>query len=289
MAMPDSMSVFKSWRLRVIMILVALAVVMSPLLYVAQEQGVCLKAGRVLSAEELRRRVLLNVISHEIENTISINRRRDGDHSQLGIASPARETDARKLLDISFYSEKSLEETFGLEMLVLGRRNIPAKDYDLTNTKEPFILMSYDTRSEGVDAYISSDIREIKLTEFEIAHELRNKYEFSWYERLLGYGKHFFNIPIADVVRSREVYQLSNKYTEQERYARQEQERHAYQEQKHRAYVQLTRPEFLAIMAAERKHLAMVTNCGGLLVTEINDPDFSSSIIIKRISWNTGE
>jgi hypothetical protein len=167
-------------------------------------------------------------------------------------------------------------------MLVLGRRDIPAKDYDLTNTKEPFILMSYDVRLEGVSTYISSDIREIKLTEFEIEHELRNKYEFSWYERLSGYDKHFFNIPHTYLVRSREVYQLSNKYTEQER--------RAYQEAKRRAY--LTQLESSAILAEwKQKHigLAMVTNCGGLLVAEINDPDFSSSIIIKRVSWNKGE
>jgi hypothetical protein len=76
----------------VVMMAAVLAAVVLPLQLATQTHGVCLKAGRVLSEEELRRAVLLNMVDHVIEQAIFSNRELDSDSHIVGIASPALET-----------------------------------------------------------------------------------------------------------------------------------------------------------------------------------------------------
>jgi hypothetical protein len=248
-----------------VVFLVAAAI---PLLYVAQTNGVCLKMGRVLDAEELQRKVLLNFIDYNIRDIILSNKGHDTDSFWLGIASPAQETDIRRLVELSFHNDKSIEENFGLEMLVRGRKDIPAKNFDIDGVAKPFLLMEYDVRGYWGWAIISSDIQEIQMTD----KQLRG-YKPSLYERLLGYGNHYFSIPYSSI---------SPECCDNRKISRTE-----YVEKKRRAYIDtLSLLDFQAKFAAEQTIAAVISNCGSLLMTESNDSGFSRDII-QRV-WIKG-
>jgi hypothetical protein len=245
-----------------------------PLLYVAQTNGVCLKMGRVLDAGELRRRVLLNFIDYNIQNTILLNKGYGSDSFWLGIASPAQETDTRKLVEISFHHEKPIEENFGLEMLVRGRKDIPASGFDLNGVVEPFLLMGYDLNLNWGGTYVSSDTQEIQVTNKQLGG-----YEPTLYERFLGYGNHYFFMPSLLIAPkccdNRKSYYDKSHNDE-------------YLKKKRRAYIDtMSSLDFQTKLAVERTVAAVVSNCGALLLTELNDPGFSHDII-QRV-WIKGE
>ncbi|MDR1423790.1 MAG: hypothetical protein LBI92_04170 [Azoarcus sp.] len=264
---------------KLVAIAVLLAVIVTPSLYVAQTNGVCLKAGRVLNSEELRRRVLVNYLEYSIQNYISLNRKSDTDGYWLGIASPAKETDIRKLVETSFHNEKSIEENFGLEMLVRGRRDIPSKNFDVNGIVEPFYIMMYDTRnsSDWGGIYVSNDIREMATTGHR-AIKLREEDKPSWYERLWGYGNHYFYIPSSMIFRQC-CDNRKNRSTSHEEYMK----------QKHRSYIKtLSSWNFDVKLGEKHQGAAVVSNCGGLLTFESNEWG-SSRNIIKHVSWTKGE
>jgi hypothetical protein len=251
---------------------ILLVVAAMPLLYVAQTRGVCLKAGRVLDAGELRRRVLLNVIDRDIQSTIFLNEQFRGVSYQVGIASPAQETDIRKLVELAFHDDKPIEEHFGLEMLVRGRDDIPARNFDLDGVAEPFLLMGYDLKGHWGwgGALVSSDIQEIQVAGKQIVGILG--YQVDWQQRLLGYGNHYFSMPRSSI----KLKCCDNRDVS----------RPEYQEKKRRAYMEtLSHLDFLAKSNAERMPAAVVSNCGGLLLTEEGDAGgtFSRRNIIQRV------
>jgi hypothetical protein len=259
-------------------IAVLLAVTVTPSLYIMQTNGVCLKAGRVLNAEELRRRVLVNLLKYDIQNATTINRQSDSDWYWLGIASPTEEVDIRKLVEMSFHNEKSIEENFGLEMLVRGRKDIPAKNFDVEKIVEPFLIMSYETSNfDWGGVSVSNDIREMAITGHG-AIKLREKDKPSWYERLRGYGNHYFYMPSKMVFRQCCDNRKSRFISQDE-----------YLEQKRDSYIRtLSSWNFAAKLGAEHYGVAVVSNCGNLLTFETNDSG-SSRDIIKRVSWTKGE
>jgi hypothetical protein len=279
------------FRVMIALLAVALMGIALPSLFVAQTHGVCLKAGRVLSAEELRRRVSLSVVNKEIESAISYNSGFDNDRNRIGIVSPAAETDPRKLLEIFLDNEKSFEERFGIEILVRGRKNISPRISNLNWVQEPFLLVSlyvpYDA-SGGVKFYVSFDTQEVKPTKSEIEHELRKQHEFTLYERLSGYGNHYFYTPYRFGI----YYDIRHECCgDKFAYVKKKQSREEFLEHKRLAYLDaLSNLDSQAAKMQQDKRIAivMVSNCGDILMTETNDPGFSLPIV-HRVSWTKGK
>jgi hypothetical protein len=246
-----------------------LAAVVLPLVYITQEKGVCLKEGRVLSPEELRRRVLLSLVKNRVEKTIFYGKKCDTDYVVTGIGSSAPETDIRKILKTALYNEKSVEENFGLEMLVLGRRNIPAQKFDFDSIVEPFLLVTFDKRdSDGGGLCVSSDVQEVGFSELETG-EPAEKWKLTRYERLLGYGNHYFRIyckPFRDECCDNRL-KTDRRMTPDN-----------YIMRKRRAYFEtLSFLDYSAKIDLEQPHAVIISNCGDIL-QEKPEKDLGCSI-----------
>lgn len=71
-------------------------------IYYAQTQGMCLKAGRVLSADELRKAVLMDLVANEIEGHFAYNWKKGNDNFWAGINSHAQEINIQNIINASF-------------------------------------------------------------------------------------------------------------------------------------------------------------------------------------------
>jgi hypothetical protein len=224
--------------------------------YYAQTQGMCLRTGRVLSADELRKAVLVNALDNEIERTYAYNREQGSDDSWVGINSPAQETNLKKIIDFSFNNGKSFEENFGLKTLVKGREK---EDYALRDMLEPFLLVIYSTYSSSTFLYVSSDVQEIPFTELDAIAQVDVPLKITAYRRLLGYGNHYFNIPFRSFNREccDNKNQSDNDYMKEKQYA---------YDSAVNLFESLAPPDGYL-----RKDAAIVSNCGDILRTKQGD------------------
>jgi hypothetical protein len=160
-------------------------------------------------------------------------------------------------------------------MLVLGRKNIPARNFDANRIKEPFLLMSYDIRRGlGGTIYTSSDIQEVRPAELQVMRKSRKESEITRYERLLGYGNHYFRIPHTGIAREC----CDNKRDD-------DMSHNEYLERKRLAY-----HGTLSVLASDTEEespsAAIVSNCGNFLTIESKDRrlGFNRRDIIRQIS-----
>jgi hypothetical protein len=58
--------------------------------------GICIKEGRVLSSEEIRQKVLLNLVNLEMQNASIYNGTRGWNSSLVGMANSVSEVDIKK-------------------------------------------------------------------------------------------------------------------------------------------------------------------------------------------------
>jgi hypothetical protein len=154
------------------------------------DAGVCIKEGRVLSKEELRKAVLQSYADHMMESI----RAYSGDGLRIGIIQNPEETEIRKLIDRAYLKEGPFVENFGIESYD------HTKNIQVENIKEPFILMRYSTYvPEFVTGVISTgfqasdDDRLIQHLRFRNP-EFKNRTFPSFYEHIIGFGKHYFKI-----------------------------------------------------------------------------------------------
>jgi hypothetical protein len=143
------------------------------------ESGVCEKAGRVLTEEELRRAVLQSLVDLEVDRT-NILYRHDRNLS-AGIISNLEFTDFIKLMEKAVQSDTGMfEENFGLKKIA------PKKGpFDISSLQEPFILMEDHLKADGVAGfYVSSHVQKASYNG-----------RLSLGKRLFGYGKYYFHIP----------------------------------------------------------------------------------------------
>jgi len=115
------------------------------LLYALQSYGVCLKKGRVLSPEELRKEVLLSFVNLRIRNRNAVAEILPGDFHRVAIGNSVSEVDIEKILEKIYLSEKSIEESLGLEPLGKIRPYRRAKPLSAEEIKEPFIFVRYES------------------------------------------------------------------------------------------------------------------------------------------------
>jgi hypothetical protein len=223
-------------------------------IYYAQTQGMCLKAGRVLSADELRQAMLAGLVTSETEHLFAYNWEKGRDYFWAGINSPAQETDIQKIIDTSFNNGKSFEENFGLKVFLKGREK---ENYAFHDMKEPFLFVLYSPRSSGdAGVYWSSDVQEIAFTELDAVSQADVPRKITTYRRLLGYGNHYFNISF---------FSFDRKCCDNR-----DQNDKDYMEKKQQAYDLLTAR--FARMAASGDTFpsitAIVSNCGDILRTK---------------------
>jgi hypothetical protein len=149
------------------------------------ESGVCEKAGRVLTKEELRRAVLQSLVDLEVDRTNILYRRNRNFGVSTGIIRNQEYTDLMKLMEKAVQSDTgTFEENFGLEKIAPREGR-----FDIFSLKEPFILGEYDKYSHNpgigmAGFYVSTDVQEVRFSE-----------RLSVYRRLSGYGKYYFYIP----------------------------------------------------------------------------------------------
>jgi hypothetical protein len=177
----------------IIALCVLVPTVILPATYYAQTQGVCLKAGRVLSEEELRKAVLINTVNNVLELAFHNNLKIDNDDFWINVAinSPAQETDLQKLIDASYSNGKSIEKNFGLTTLLEGRNK---GIFSSSQLFEPFILMTYEHRADGnVTFFVSSYVSEVLFSYLDAKHKEAAIREMTVYKKLLGYGNHYFH------------------------------------------------------------------------------------------------
>jgi hypothetical protein len=197
-----------------VLLLLPLAIFISST-YHAQSQGVCQKYGRVLSKEELRKEVLVNIVNFYINEGYSYN-------SWIGINSPAQETNLLKLVEAAYHSNKSFEENFGLKVLIKGQSidgvqsespkeplmlsifgkfimikpKLEGKFQNITvdQLHEPFILMRYSPSSPHVFVHVSTYINEIAYDDLDTVNHIAALRMKGFFTTLSGYGNHYFYI-----------------------------------------------------------------------------------------------
>ncbi|MDR0564374.1 MAG: hypothetical protein LBG78_05500 [Azoarcus sp.] len=182
------------WGKRLAIALLILVSILTPSAYYAQTQGVCLKAGRILSEEELRKIALANTVNFYFQDAYHYNWSRSGIFS-VGINSPAQETDMLKLINAAYNSGKSFEENFGLKVLMQGREKKEYKKLTDDQLREPFIFMVYESIPNGVvTALVSPYFKEIAFNELEPELQEAARKKINFFTTLSGYGNHYFNI-----------------------------------------------------------------------------------------------
>ncbi|MDR1228218.1 MAG: hypothetical protein LBK55_04240 [Azoarcus sp.] len=221
-------------------------------IYYVQTQGMCLKAGRVLSADELRQAVLMDLVVNEIEDLFAYNWREGGDYFLVGINSPVQETDIQKIINTSFNNGKSLEENFGLKIILKGRKKENYTSHDMI---EPFTLMAYSLYGGDATVYLSSDVQEMAFAKLDAGSQSDVPRKITAYRRLLGYGNHYFDIP---------SFSFDRKCCDNR-----DQNDKDYMEEKQQAY-DLAIETFRKMATIEDyppKFYAIVSNCGDILRT----------------------
>jgi hypothetical protein len=251
----------KPGMLYIIALCVLVPTVILPATYYAQTQGVCLKAGRVLSEEELRKAVLTDMVNRAIKTAFWDNWESGNDRYWVGINSPAQETDLRKLIDTSYNNGKSIEENFGLKILLEGRNHGKYETVTPNQLIEPFILMVYELGSGGSAlTFISSNAEKVSFQYLTERHKRIIKPKIGKYEMLLGYGNHFFRFgPPFLTTFSREC--CDNRDQDSKDYL--EKKREAYENS---LLSTRSQPEMMDLIPA----IVAISNCGDILTTKDN-------------------
>jgi hypothetical protein len=183
------------WLFRIAIALLLLVPILLSPVYYAQTQGVCLKEGRVLSEEEMRKIVLLNVVNFYIQDTYYRALRWDNDNTWIGLNSPAQETDLLKLVEAAYHSDKSFEENFGLKVILKGQNAWEYEPLTAEELIEPFIFMIYDKFPRGdVVSFISTDIEKVHFNKLDENVQVTARRKATLYKKLLGYGNHYYYI-----------------------------------------------------------------------------------------------
>jgi len=183
----------KTWGKIAIFLCACVPVLLSSAYY-AQTQGVCLKAGRVLSKEELRKAVLANLVNDKIERSFQYNR--ESGNVVVGINSPSQVIDLqdlRKLIEISYNNGKSFEENFGLKILLNGRAQKKYNPFRPDQVREPFFAVTFEpNKNSGYATIFFSNHREIAFSDLKPEIQEMAKKKMTWYNKFLGYGNHYF-------------------------------------------------------------------------------------------------
>jgi len=177
-----------------------------------QSYGVCLKKGRVLSPEELRKEVLLSFVNIGIYNRGAIAEFMPGDFHRIAIGNSVSEVDIEKILEKIYLGETSIEESLGLEPLGGIRPYRRAKPLSVEQIKEPFIFVSHESvTSRATDdsglkivkgstkgsIFISSSFQEVSYERkgfFSKLGLIRYLFEDPYYffMALRGYNNHYY-------------------------------------------------------------------------------------------------
>ena len=209
-----------------------------------------MKAGRVLSENELRKAVLANIVNHRIKQTSQYNHEWKQD-SVIGINSPAQETNLQKLIEASYNNGKSFEENFGLNKILLNERT--QKKYDTLNSdelREPFLAINFDTRRRGyATIFISDHINKIVFSDLKPELKEAAKEKMTWYNELLGYGNHYFDSDSSFRIIRREC--CDNRNSDDEDYLHRKKEAYDISLNKHKV-----------------THILAVSNCGDILLSK---------------------
>lgn len=227
--------------------------------YYAQNQGVCLKSARVLSDEELRKAVLVNVVNDVVRTSVQGNLSSGNDYNWVGINSPAQETDIKKMITAAYNNGKSFEENFALKVLVAGHQTRKYELFTSDQLIEPFILMTYTPGlRDGIAWFFASEhVKELGFNELNDKIKESAQSEITFPQKLLGYGNHYF------------LFYSSTWLTfEQECCDNRNHDRDDYMEKKRKAHS--------AALASITEHaeitnlfpkIAKVSNCGDVLMT----------------------
>ncbi|MCL1825550.1 MAG: hypothetical protein FWG26_06340 [Betaproteobacteria bacterium] len=240
-------------------IAIALCVFVPTLLssaYYAQTQGVCLKAGRVLSEDELRKTVLANFVNHRIKRTVYYNYKLEED-SMVGINSPTQETNIQKLIEVSYNNSKSFEENFSLNKILLNGR--AKKKYDTLSPgqlREPFLAIYFEPRRSGDAAiFISSNLKKIAFSDLTPELKDASKEKMTWYNKLLGYANHYFDFG--------SIYEIERECCDNRNSDDKD-----YLQRKEEAYARSLRAVTDDNPYHKTIHIRMISNCGDLMLSK---------------------
>jgi hypothetical protein len=248
-------------RKRVILAVALCSLMCVAVLYVAQAHyGICLKEGRVLSPEELRQRVLLNLVNFEIQSSSDFNGFIGKNRSLVGIANSVSEIDIKKIME-KIYSENSVEISLELEPLIKEGRYEKAKQYLASQIKEPFILVQYSVNNNVEDGtiYISPNVikgfykpAENKKNKLGLIESLRN-YIGQFSKSLCGFNNHYYKIPRFSFSRACCDNKLSVEALNEER--RKSFEKNIELIEKYKTPGRYIPP-----------HISAISNCGDILI-----------------------
>jgi hypothetical protein len=136
--------------------------------------------------------VLLNYVNYFLKDSHD-SARRWGGESWVGINSPAQETDLLKLVEAAYQSGKSIEENFGLKILLKGRNEgLGYEEVTADKLQEPFIFISYEVGN--LFPFISTEMKKVLFNELLPSELDKVRRKINFYTTLLGYGNHYYTI-----------------------------------------------------------------------------------------------
>jgi hypothetical protein len=162
------------------------------------DAGVCMREGRVLDKEELRKAALQSFLDTEIKNSGIWYYEVSRYNSRVGIIENPDETDIWKLMNRAYLRDGTFNENFGIKEFA-PRENVHVADFT-----EPFIFSFYQYQPNGLSIfYVSTEIQIVEnpdVKNFILAGKPKSEqqYVLSTYERFAGFGKHYFRF--MDVV-----------------------------------------------------------------------------------------
>jgi len=228
--------------------------------YYAQTQGVCLKTGRVLSKEELRKAVLASLVNDRIEGAFQYNR--ESGNVVVGINSPAQETDLRKLIEFSYNNGKSFEENFGLKILLNGRAQKKYKPFRPDQVREPFYVVAFEPKRNSYATFSFSNHRKVAFSDLKPEIQDVAKKKMTWYNTFLGYGNHYLVFSPAFYIIERKCCDNRNSNDED------------YLQEKKASFDRLVKRRYEV-----RQTIHATSNCGTFLlskygdIADLSDPD----------------
>jgi hypothetical protein len=208
----------------------------------------------VLSEDELRKAVQANFVNQRIKEAFQSNHEWKYD-SVVGINSSAQETNLQKLIEASYNNGKSFEENFGLNKILLNGR--VQKEYETlkpSQLHEPFLAIVFEPRKNlNANVFISNNIKKIAFS--DLTPELKGaaKEKMTWYNKLLGYGNHYFDFSSSFYIIGREC--CDNRNSDDEDYLHRKEE----------AYYSSLRNVSDNVFQHKITDIRAVSNCGELL------------------------
>ncbi|SFD14339.1 hypothetical protein SAMN05660479_03276 [Microbulbifer thermotolerans] len=155
------------------------------------DAGICPAEGRILSGDELRKRMLKDFVRVHVDFTDIYYRILRSGSWRVGISPDLSRVDVKRLIRESYGNEKSFEENFSIDVIAPSELVVTYKEsLSIDFPKKHFSLVFFTDDKSGLARFISTK----SVYEIENDDDYKKRYKISLFDRYRGFGKHFYSL-----------------------------------------------------------------------------------------------